>query len=89
MILRKRLALRPRQLACHRRPTWSLSTEIPMFSPQLSTFSIRRQRSKGFSSIPNHHSFVSASHGEEELTKTLEACEVAFRAVKKALDRGY
>ena len=38
---------------------------------------------------PSHHWFVSASHREEELAKTLEASEVAFRAVKKAIDRGY
>jgi glutamate-1-semialdehyde aminotransferase len=38
---------------------------------------------------PNHHWFVSASHGEEELAVTLEASEAGFRAAKKALDRGY
>ena len=38
---------------------------------------------------PNHHWFVSASHGEEELARTLEASEAGFRAARKALDRGY
>ena len=38
---------------------------------------------------PSHHWFVSASHGEEELAKTLEASETAFHAVKEALDKGH
>ena len=38
---------------------------------------------------PNHHWYVSASHGEEELAKTLEVSEMAFHAVKEGLDRGY
>ena len=38
---------------------------------------------------PHHHWFVSYSHGDEELARTLEASDAGFRAVKKALDRGY
>jgi len=38
---------------------------------------------------PDHHWFVSASHGVEELNHTLEACEAAMRKVKDALGRGY
>jgi glutamate-1-semialdehyde 2,1-aminomutase len=34
---------------------------------------------------PDHHWFVSASHGDEELAYTLEACDKSFRAVKKVL----
>lgn len=37
---------------------------------------------------PHHHWFVSAAHGEEELSQTLEASEHAFVAVRRALDAG-
>ncbi len=49
----------------------------------------RETTRRGLLLHPNHHWFVCAAHTEQDLARTLETCEAAFRAVKTELARGY
>ena len=49
----------------------------------------RETTRRGLLLHPNHHWFVSAAHTDQDLARTLEVCEDAFRAVKAALAEGY
>lgn len=49
----------------------------------------RETTRRGLLLHPNHHWFVCAAHTEQDLARTLEISEAAFRAVKAELARGY
>jgi glutamate-1-semialdehyde 2,1-aminomutase len=49
----------------------------------------RETTRRGLLLHPNHHWFVSAAHGDQDLAFTLQVCETAFRTVKAELARGY
>jgi glutamate-1-semialdehyde 2,1-aminomutase len=49
----------------------------------------RETTRRGILFHPNHHWFVCAAHGEQDLAHTLEISEGAFRLVKEELARGY
>jgi glutamate-1-semialdehyde 2,1-aminomutase len=49
----------------------------------------RETTCRGLLLHPNHHWFVCAAHTEQDLARTLEISEGAFRAVKAELARGY
>ena len=49
----------------------------------------RETTRRGLLLHPNHHWFVCAAHTEQDLARTLEISEGAFRAVKQELARGY
>ena len=49
----------------------------------------RETTRRGLLLHPNHHWFVCAAHTDQDLARTLEISEAAFRAVKAELARGY